>query len=62
MCDELDVAIGGASFPLRLYQFALAHSGWRHATIVTSGESFMALSAGCRQRYGAWAAYPRNTC
>jgi hypothetical protein len=46
VCDELDVEIGGASFPHRLYQFALAHSGWRHATIVTSGESFMALSTG----------------
>jgi transposase InsO family protein len=46
VCDELDVEIGGAPFPHRLYQFALAHSGWRHATIVTSGESFMALSAG----------------
>ena len=46
VCDELDVEIGGAPFPHRLYQFALAHSGWRHATIVTSGESFMALSTG----------------
>ena len=46
VCDELEVEIGGAPFPHRLYQFALAHSGWRHATIVTSGESFMALSTG----------------
>lgn len=46
VCDELAVEIGGAPFPHRLYQFALAHSGWRHATIVTSGESFMALSTG----------------
>jgi transposase InsO family protein len=46
VCDELDVEIGGTPFPHRLYQFALAHSGWRHATIVTSGESFMALSTG----------------
>jgi transposase InsO family protein len=46
VCDELDVEIGGEPFPHRLYQFALAHSGWRHATIVTSGESFMALSTG----------------
>jgi transposase InsO family protein len=46
VCDELDVQIGGTPFPHRLYQFALAHSGWRHATIVTSGESFMALSTG----------------
>jgi transposase InsO family protein len=46
VCDELEVEIGGAPFPHRLYQFALAHSGWRHATIITSGESFMALSTG----------------
>ena len=30
----------------RLYQFALAHSGWRHATVVDGGESFLALSTG----------------
>jgi hypothetical protein len=46
VCNELDVVIGGTSFPHRLYQFALAHSGWRHASIITSGESFMALSTG----------------
>jgi transposase InsO family protein len=46
VCDELAVEIGGMPFPHRLYQFALAHSGWRHATIVTTGESFMALSNG----------------
>jgi transposase InsO family protein len=46
VCDDLDVQIGGGAFQHRLYQFALAHSGWRHATVVTSGESFMALSGG----------------
>jgi transposase InsO family protein len=46
VCDELAVEIGGMPFPHRLYQFALAHSGWRHATVVTTGESFMALSSG----------------
>lgn len=46
VCDELEVEIGGGPFPHRLYQFALAHSGWRHATLITSGESFMALSTG----------------
>jgi transposase InsO family protein len=46
VCDGLGVEVGGAAFPHRLYQFALAHSGWRHASIVTSGESFMALSTG----------------
>lgn len=46
VCDELAVEISGAPFAHRLYQFALAHSGWRHAVVVTSGESFMALSTG----------------
>ena len=46
VCDDLDVEVGDAAFPHRLYQFALAHSGWRHAVVVTSGESFMALSTG----------------
>lgn len=46
VCDGLAVEIGGAPFPHRLHQFALAHSGWRHASVVTSGESFMALSTG----------------
>lgn len=46
VADELDVQIGGTAFNHRLYQFALAHSGWRHAVVVTGGESFLALSSG----------------
>jgi hypothetical protein len=46
VADDLEVEIGGASFDHRLYQFALAHSGWRHAEVVEGGESFLALSAG----------------
>lgn len=46
VCDDLAVQISGSAFAHRLYQFALAHSGWRHACVVTSGESFMALSTG----------------
>ena len=46
VCDELGVEIDGAEFPHRLYQFALAHSGWRHAEVSVGGESFIALSAG----------------
>jgi transposase InsO family protein len=46
VADDLDVEIDGAAFPHRLYQFTLAHSGWRHAVLVTSGESFLALSTG----------------
>jgi hypothetical protein len=31
VCDSLGVTIGGEPFAHRLYQFALAYSGWRHA-------------------------------
>lgn len=46
VADDLGVEIGGAAFDHRLYQFALAHSGWRHAVVLTEGESFLALSSG----------------
>lgn len=46
VADDLGVEIDGAIFAHRLYQFALAHSGWRHASVVTGGETFLALSSG----------------
>ncbi|HZH07910.1 MAG TPA: IS21 family transposase [Lautropia sp.] len=46
VADELEVSVGGAALPHRLYQFTLAHSGWRHACLVLGGESFQALTAG----------------
>jgi hypothetical protein len=46
VADDLGVEIDGAAFPHRLYQFALAHSGWRHAAVTVGGESFVALSSG----------------
>lgn len=46
VADDLGVEIDGAAFDHRLYQFALAHSGWRHAVVITEGESFLALSTG----------------
>jgi transposase InsO family protein len=46
VADELGIEIDGVAFAHRLYQFALAHSGWRHATVVVGGESFLALSDG----------------
>jgi transposase InsO family protein len=46
VADDLGVEIDGATFEHRLYQFALAHSGWRHAVVITEGESFLALSTG----------------
>ena len=58
--DDLQVEIDGAAFPHRLYQFALAHSGWRHATIVTTGESFMALSTGLQAALWALGGVPEE--
>lgn len=46
VADELGVSICGVPFAHRIYQFALAHSGWRHGSVVDGGESFAALSAG----------------
>ena len=46
VADDLGVEVDGAPFAHRLYQFALAHSGWRHAGVVTGGETFLALSTG----------------
>lgn len=46
VADDLDISLGGLVFPHRLYQFALAHSGWRHARVVLGGESFQSLAAG----------------
>lgn len=46
VADEPGVVVAGEPFPHRLYQFALAHSGWRHAEVVDSGKSFQALWAG----------------
>jgi hypothetical protein len=44
--SELGVVVDGQSFPHRLYQFALAYSGWRHVEVVLGGESFEALANG----------------
>jgi hypothetical protein len=43
---ELEVRIAGAALAHRLYQFALAYSGWRHVEVVLGGESWVALSGG----------------
>lgn len=45
-CTELGVLIEARALPHRLYQFALAYSGWRHAEVVLGGESFEALASG----------------
>jgi transposase InsO family protein len=45
VADELQVVVGTQAFPHLIYQFVLAHSGWRHAQIILGGESFASLAS-----------------
>lgn len=45
-CAGLGVLVEARPLPHRLYQFALAYSGWRHVEVVLGGESFEALASG----------------
>ena len=49
VCDCLSAEIARVAFQHRLYQFALAHSGSRHAAVFVGDECF-AFFAGQRQR------------
>lgn len=49
VADDLGIGIAGLALPHRLYQFAFAHSGWRHARVVLGGESFQALACGLQE-------------
>lgn len=60
VCDSLGVRIAGVAFAHRLYQFALAYSGWRHAEIVVGGESFLALSGGLQGALWALGGVPEE--
>ena len=42
----LGIRIAGILLAHKLYQFALAYSGWRHVEVVLGGESFVSLSTG----------------
>lgn len=48
VADDLDISLGGLAFPHRLYQFALAHSGWRHARVVLCHRQLQAKALGVR--------------
>jgi hypothetical protein len=54
------VEIAGTPFKHRLYQFALAHSGWRHVTVINTGESFLALSTGLQAALWALGGSPEE--
>lgn len=60
VADELNVEIAGAVFTHRLYQFALTYSGWRHVTVIDSGESFLALSTGLQAALWALGGVPEE--
>ena len=60
VADDLNVEIAGVMFTHRLYQFALAYSGWRHVTVIDSGESFMALSTGLQAALWALGGVPEE--
>lgn len=58
VCDSLGVIVAGEAFAHRLYQFALAYSGWRHAEVVRGGESFAALAQGMQNALWALGGVP----
>jgi hypothetical protein len=60
VADELNVEIAGVVFMHRLYQFALAYCGWRHVTVIDTGESFMALSIGLQAALWALGGVPEE--
>lgn len=60
VCNELAVTVAGAPFEHRLYQFALAYSGWRHAELVCGGESFEALAFGLQNALWALGGVPQE--
>ena len=60
VCDSLGVIVAGEVFPHRLYQCALAYSGWRHAEVVRGGESFSALAQGLQNALWALGGVPEE--
>ena len=55
---ELAVTLEGIPFSHRLYQFALAYSGWRHVEVILGGESWVALSTGLQNALWALGGVP----
>jgi hypothetical protein len=56
--SELQVRVGGQLLEHRLYQFALAYSGWRHVEVILGGESWVALSQGLQNALWALGGVP----
>ncbi len=58
--NELAVTITGEPLAHRLYQFALAYSGWRHIEVVLGGESWTALSVGLQNALWSLGGVPQE--
>jgi hypothetical protein len=56
--NQLQVRVGGELLEHRLYQFALAYSGWRHVEVILGGESWVALSQGLQNALWALGGVP----
>jgi len=54
------IIVAGESFDHLLYQFRLAHSGWRHVHIVQGGESYSALADGLQNALHTLGGAPRE--
>ncbi len=54
------ITIAGESFNHLLYQFRLAHCGWRHVHITQGGESYSALADGLQQALHALGGAPKE--
>lgn len=54
------ITLAGEPFDHLLYQFRLAHSGWRHVHIVQGGESYSALADGLQSALHALGGVPKE--
>ena len=54
------INLAGEAFEHLLYQFRLAHSGWRHVHIVQGGESYSALADGVQNALRALGGAPQE--
>ena len=54
------IIVAGEAFNHLLYQFRLAHSGWRHVHIVQGGESYSALADGLQNALHTLGGSPRE--
>lgn len=54
------ITLAGEPFDHLLYQFRLAHSGWRHVHIVQGGESYSALADGLQNALHTLGGAPRE--